>query len=247
MMNKNEQTFLNRVSRALGRDTIPGNPDLFVSRPKGELDALLAAAEREKDEQLDLLAILKGNAGPLNLHVHEVATAQDAGNGIAERVRTTETEWGGKKRVTRHDTPLLESLGLDALLQQDAIPVDLASLNQNEDESIGKARLRQQAEGAYIGVTGADWCAVDCAAIAVLGGPGKARATSLVPSVHIAVLTLNQLVANLSELYAKLESRETLPVSFNFISGPSKTADIEAQLVHGAHGPREMHLFVITG
>jgi L-lactate dehydrogenase complex protein LldG len=32
-----------------------------------------------------------------------------------------------------------------------------------------------------------------------------------------------------------------------FISGPSKTADIEATMVHGAHGPREVYIYVITG
>jgi len=68
-----------------------------------------------------------------------------------------------------------------------------------------------------------------------------------VPSVHIAVLPLDRLVAELSEIYAHLEALDPMPAAVTFISGPSKTADIEAQLVHGAHGPREMHLFVVTG
>ena len=33
----------------------------------------------------------------------------------------------------------------------------------------------------------------------------------------------------------------------SFISGPSKTGDIEAIMVHGAHGPKEVHLYVVTG
>ena len=40
---------------------------------------------------------------------------------------------------------------------------------------------------------------------------------------------------------------EGLSNYMSFISGPSKTADIEAIMVHGAHGPREVHLFVVTG
>ena len=38
----------------------------------------------------------------------------------------------------------------------------------------------------------------------------------------------------------------SLPSNVTVITGPSKTADIEATLVHGAHGPREMHLFVVA-
>ena len=80
---------------------------------------------------------------------------------------------------------------------------------------------------------------------------GQARSVSLVPAIHIAVIELNQIIADLKELYALLKwdpkaKKEGLTNCMTFISGPSKTADIEATMVHGAHGPREVHVFVIT-
>ena len=78
------------------------------------------------------------------------------------------------------------------------------------------------------------------------------RCPSLLPSIHIAVVRLEQILSNLRELYTLLkwdpaEQSEGLTDCLTLISGPSKTADIEATLVHGAHGPRELHLFVLTG
>ncbi|EGB15434.1 protein of unknown function DUF162 [Pseudodesulfovibrio mercurii] len=243
----NEQQFLDRIRKALGRDQAPDAATLFSSRPEGELDALLTRADRDREGRLALLEQLERNAVPLNLHVHEAEDLAEAGLRIAALAREAETEWGGDKHVLMHDDPLLRDLNLPELLADDAIRVDVARFEPGEDELAGKARLRAVAESAYIGVTGADWCAADCAAIALLTGPGHGRAVSLVPSIHVAVLPLERLVADLPEGYALLEGRGELPGSFTFISGPSKTADIEAQLVHGAHGPREMHLFVVTG
>ncbi len=82
--------------------------------------------------------------------------------------------------------------------------------------------------------------------------PGLARAVSLVPTIHIAVIEIDQIVVDLKELYTLLKhnpdyNRQGITNCLTFISGPSKTADIEAVMVHGAHGPRELHLFVIIG
>lgn len=244
-----ETHFFKRIRDALGKNGATravNEPNLFSSRKKGELTRLIKRADRTKAQQRKLLALLKERALPLNLQVHEAKTFKEAGESVADIARSTDTEWGGEKRITCHDTREVRNLNLAEQLDGE-IAVDFTCFDEGEDELQGKRRLREQAENAYIGVTGADWGVADCAAIALLTGPGKARATSLVPSVHIAILRLGDLLADLPELYAQLESEAPLPASFTFISGPSKTADIEAQLVHGAHGPRAMHLIVVTG
>jgi len=102
-------------------------------------------------------------------------------------------------------------------------------------------------------VTSADFCLADTATLVLRNRPGQPRSVALVPSIHIAVITLDQIVADMKELFALLRwvahfpAGRAFPNYMSFISGPSKTADIEATMVHGAHGPREVHLFVITG
>ena len=77
--------------------------------------------------------------------------------------------------------------------------------------------------------------------------PGQPRSVSLVPSIHIAVLRLDQIILDLKELYALVQSdADGLTNCMTFVSGPSKTADVEATMVHGAHGPREVYIYVMT-
>lgn len=81
--------------------------------------------------------------------------------------------------------------------------------------------------------------------------PGRDRSVSLLPSIHVAVIELNQIIRSLPERYAHLTDEGRPPTRrltncLTLISGPSKTADIELTMVHGAHGPREVYLYVIT-
>ncbi|MDX2499995.1 MAG: LUD domain-containing protein, partial [Deltaproteobacteria bacterium] len=103
---------------------------------------------------------------------------------------------------------------------------------------------------SYIGITSADYCMADTASLVMRTRPGQGRSVSLVPSIHIGVIYLEQIIWDLKELYALLSfdpdvRQEGLTNCMTFISGPSKTADVEATMVHGAHGPREVYVYVV--
>lgn len=244
-----QQTFLATIRSALGRTrlhtasrTEMDVPGLFDSRAKDNLeeqDALLTSSRRGREGLCTLLETLRTVAAPLKLQIHAVSNIADAAITIATLATEIETEWGGPKQIAMHDHPLLNMLDLPALLEPEGIGVHIANAEDTPDNA------RQAVIASYIGITSAEWCVADCAAIALQTSPRQPRATSLVPSVHIAVIRLNQLLASLPELYAHLAVEKSLPNSFTFISGPSKTADIEACMVHGAHGPRAMHLVIV--
>jgi L-lactate utilization protein LutC len=77
---------------------------------------------------------------------------------------------------------------------------------------------------------------------------GEESPTSLnfLPDYHIVVLRSDQLVPRLEDAWDKLRASFTqMPRTVNFISGPSKTADIEQTVEYGAHGPRCLHVVMV--
>ena len=70
------------------------------------------------------------------------------------------------------------------------------------------------------------------------------RLVSLVPPVHIAIVNASSICETLSEALALLRKDKEISPAVTFITGPSRTADIELTLAIGVHGPRE--LFVIV-
>jgi len=74
----------------------------------------------------------------------------------------------------------------------------------------------------------------------------KGRGISIVPPAHIVVARVGQLVANLSDILpqAALQNNQ-LPSVWSIITGASRTADIEKTLVMGAHGPKEIYVFLL--
>jgi L-lactate dehydrogenase complex protein LldG len=80
----------------------------------------------------------------------------------------------------------------------------------------------------------------------MLSGGDTPATVSLLPETHIALVRVERLVATMEDAWQLLRTeRGTLPRSVNFISGPSRTADIEQTLTLGAHGPYRVHVMLV--
>ena len=103
---------------------------------------------------------------------------------------------------------------------------------------------------ARVGISGADAALAVTGSLVVGSGNGRYRTTSLLPPVHIAVITPEQIVPNLESWAAEQSAgdEEGFRQSSNVvvISGASRTADIAMQLILGMHGPGELHIVVMN-
>lgn len=253
MPSADETRFLRNVRHALGLDR-------FTSRSFAELFAPVAtrsipglAGSRSRQERLALLDRLIEQAAPLQLHVAPVADLREAAGKIVAIAAEKFPEWGSQKAICAWRHPLIDALALPAAMDRLSIPVYFSDMEGAGADPLQKrkATIRRQVAESFIGVTSADYCLAETATVVMRTRPGQARSVSLVPSIHVAVVRLAQILADLGELYALFRDdpelrSEGLTRCMTLISGPSKTADIELVMVHGAHGPREMHLLVVT-
>ncbi|HSO17996.1 MAG TPA: lactate utilization protein [Desulfosarcina sp.] len=258
-MNRSRRTrFMQTIREALGhRGVHPRRApaELFPTAPSdASLRRLARARGRTPADRRELIEALRRAARPIKLDVVLVANAEAAAAAVARQVVAARTEWGGPKQVCAWNHPLIDSLALGSVLGQHGIPVvSRASFAPPDTGRISgdqRAALRNAVAASFAGVTAADFCVADTATLVLRTRPGRPRSMSLVPSIHIAVITADQIVADFKELYALLrwgepDGKPDLTPCMTFVSGPSKTADIEATLVHGAHGPRAVTLVVI--
>jgi L-lactate dehydrogenase complex protein LldG len=85
-------------------------------------------------------------------------------------------------------------------------------------------------------------------AIVTYTGKANPATNNLLAEHHIVLVNSEDLVANMDQAWERINSdteREGRPRGINFIAGPSSTADIEGQLVYGAHGPRSWHVILL--
>ena len=250
--------FLRRIRTALGHapEVSREAKHLFAEGPtEEELQLLDRIRRREQAGRQELLERLIEAGKPINLRVTALPDGAYATAAIVRLVAEKEPEWGEAKRIAAWRHPLIDRLDLPEALGRLQIPVHVAApVPVDAGRSFDQAeRERQRAEiiASFIGVTSADFCLADTATLVMRNRPGQPRSAALVPSIHIAVIHWDQILADMKELFALLRwderyRPEGLSNYMSFISGPSKTADIEATMVHGAHGPREVHLFVLT-
>ena len=97
-----------------------------------------------------------------------------------------------------------------------------------------------------VGVTGAFAAIAETGTLMLASGPDTPATVSLVPETHIAVVSAARIVAHMEDAWslARDELRQ-MPRAINFVSGPSRTADIDQTIVLGAHGPYRVHIVLV--
>jgi L-lactate dehydrogenase complex protein LldG len=150
----------------------------------------------------------------------------------------------GARRLVTWDPA---ALGFDAAPALTREGLEVVAARAGQEGPAERLRHREEAARAELGVTGADFVLAETGTLILLSGSGRPRSTSLLPDVHVAVFGRDRLLETLAQVGIMLEALHVDPdrsmsgAMINFITGPSRTADIELTLTRGVHGPKEVH------
>lgn len=111
-----------------------------------------------------------------------------------------------------------------------------------------EAGARAARDEDLVGITGCFCAIADTGTLMLVSGADSPASVSLLPETHIAIVPVSRIVPCMEEAWglARAELGE-LPRAVNFVSGPSRTGDIEQTIVIGAHGPYRVHLILVRG
>lgn len=172
-----------------------------------------------------LKALFITEAKKLSVHIHEARNESEAMEQLLDLI-------GDDKQIMAWDSAHIPLKALDETLSKQGIT--------RTDSRDGEVR---------VGITGVDAVLASTGSLVVTSGDGKPRTASLIPPVHVAVFTLDQMLPNLEAWVKSLRDAglENFRAKSNavIISGSSRTADINQELVMGAHGPRDVHAIMI--
>ncbi len=241
--------FFDSLRRSLGRE--PGAappapaPESALSRDANDVCARAARIRQHaRDNAGPLSDALKQAAATAGWRVAVCETHEEAARYVADLAR--EIEAGSVVR-SAHDA--VERLGIERALEGSGVEVRTMALDaaaaEREEQRLAN---RERMIGAGIGLTGVDYAIAETGSAVIVARQGASRLVSLLPPVHVAVVELGQVLPSLDELFALLRERfgDGDPESYmNIITGPSRSADIEYQLVTGVHGPGEVHMVIV--
>lgn len=135
------------------------------------------------------------------------------------------------RRATVWGTAHLRQLGVTEILH--SLGVELISPNADKHEMAT----------CDLGVTEAEYLLPETGTLVLRSSAGKPRAVSLLPRVHLAIVRPQMLRADLHQVFAEAKDDHYLV----FITGPSRTADIELTVTLGVHGPRSLYVWMVGG
>jgi L-lactate dehydrogenase complex protein LldG len=212
------RNILARIRAAQGR---PAQPD--AAEHEAVADYLARHPEGPRPPMPDdLVARFVAEAQQLSTTVDEVAALADA-------------PAAAHRYLTEHGLPTF-AIAWQTL---EALPWGEAGL---------AVEFRKPQNADLVGITGCFCATAETGSLVLLSGPQTYASAGLLPETHIAIVPASRIVAGHEEALALIRAeRGELPRAVNFVSGPSRTGDIEQTIVLGAHGPYRVHVIIVRG
>ena len=179
------------------------------------------------DTQAETMALLSDNLAKLKAHFHLVENLDQAISLVKDLAH--KKNW---KNITYHKNELVTPVAL--AIDSNAWAVE---------DSFSKDKL----EASDVGLTSCVSIVAQFGAILVSSETSGGRGLSILPPVHVVIAKANQVVPDLAACFEHLNLKfgGKMPSMLSFITGPSRTGDIERILVLGAHGPKELYLILV--
>lgn len=246
----NRDDFMKRVRWALGRGDRAGAGEVPV--PPRVADDLVRTVPLMQAQTTDV------NSAETNASEANAADANQASP--LSRFMQRAGEVGMVVQATTRGKVLRDLLALVESLQVQSAAIGVGSVAEllglgdalrRKGVSVHPWREHETLQPMFdvdVGITDVHAAIAESGTLVCSSDAGHSRGLSLVPPVHLAVVRRSDIVPDLMDYTHRLtgEMTNNLPSSTVFITGPSKTADIEGVLVTGVHGPGKVHVLVVT-
>lgn len=225
-----QQVFLQRIADRLGRSRRSGvTPPQWDTHPWQHV----SMAETKEDRVEQFMSTLQA----LDVDVVRVTSSDAVADQILQWIEELEI-----RSVVYQDDDRLEGLGI---LRRLANKEELETVKWGADD-VSYDERKKRLDRIEMGITMADLGLAETGSVILFNGGGKGRITSLLPPVYVAVIQSSQIVPRLTQALEEIGSRKDhLPSCVNFITGPSRSADIEMDLSLGVHGPGKVFIVVL--
>jgi L-lactate dehydrogenase complex protein LldG len=232
-----------------------------TSSSQGDREAILARITEALREPAPLHHEAPGNAAPKGVTAPFREWLPPVGESLKEQIalfakqsealRTEFCECTSATAAARHIAELAKSFHWKkvAVHGGDLIDTVIDKLPKSlEVLTIGKGYKKEELEACDAGLTECESLIVQTGSVCVTGRSSGGRALSVLPPHHIVIAHQEQVLPDLSAAYEALAKkyRRGYPSFISFITGPSRTGDIERILVLGAHGPKKLTVLLVA-
>ncbi len=151
----------------------------------------------------------------------------------------------GSSPVAWDGDSFLQDLKISEALEKSGI--DLIDPPGKKSGKTEIKKWRSKLAKAETGITSALALSMETGSVLLPAGNPDTRMVSLLPEHHVIILHENQIVEDISALIKTWEKQGDTNQSAIMVTGPSRTADIEKELVLGVHGPGKLTVIMVTG